>query len=85
MARATITVEVDLDAIPGTFYDAADWVTVIERDLPPWYHPTVTLADPGPHPFSMAYRGLSHDVLDPAWDPPCRHCPQPASAHPQEA
>lgn len=43
--RVTLTVEVDLDPMPGSFYDADDHVTHIQRMLDnayPHYHPVVT-------------------------------------------
>jgi hypothetical protein len=36
-ARVHLLVEVALDAIPGTFDNANDFVRLIKRAVPPWY------------------------------------------------
>lgn len=74
--RVHIDVEVDLDPVPGTFYDAEDHVTHIQRMLDnayPHYHPVVT----GPEaPTTDQTRVLAQHALvaviepdSPAFDP----------------
>lgn len=78
--RVNINVAVDLDPVPGTFYDAEDHVRHIQRmldDAYPHYHPVVT----GPEaPTTDQTRVLATQALVVALDPespaaePSRNC-----------
>ena len=67
--RVTLHVEVDLDPVPGTFYDAEDHVTHIQRMLDsayPHYHPVVTGPDA---PTTDQTRTLCRQALVAVIDP----------------
>jgi len=41
--RVRIVVEVNLDQVPGLFYEGQDFVSLIERSIPHYYDPNVKL------------------------------------------